>query len=199
MLIRSSGLVFAAALLCVALPVGAQRFSDSYLFLKAVREQDGNKVTEYLNEPGQTIVNAKDEKGEAAIHIVSKRRDLTYLRFLMARGANVNLQDGAGNSAMMLAVESAWPEGVRTLIGLKGDVNLVNNGGETPLIRAVQRRDSELVELLLQNGADPDIVDRLAGMSARDYAARDTRAPAIAKALKDAPKVTKRAVSGPKL
>ncbi|QDX27116.1 ankyrin repeat domain-containing protein [Sphingomonas suaedae] len=199
MLIRSSGLVFAAALLCVALPAGAQRFSDSYTFLKAVREQDGNKVTEYLNEPGQTIVNAKDEKGEAAIHIVTKRRDMTYLRFILARGGNVNLQDGAGNSPMMLAVEAAWPEGVRTLIALKGDVNLVNNGGETPLIRAVQRRDSELVELLLKNGADPDIVDRMAGMSARDYAARDTRAPAIAKALKDAPKVTKRAVSGPSL
>jgi ankyrin repeat protein len=64
-------------------------------------------------------------------------------------------------------------------------------------MRAVQRRDGELVQLLLASGADPDLVDRLAGMSARDYAARDTRSPAIAEALKTAPKVQKRAVAGP--
>lgn len=193
----SSRLVFAAALLSVAFPAGAQNFSDSYLFLKAIREQDGNKVSEYLNAPGQTIVNAKDEKGEAAIHIVAKRRDMTYLRFLLARGGNVNLQDSGGNTALLLAVEAGWPEGVREIVARKANVNLANNGGETPLMRAVQRRDGEQVQLLLSNGADPDLVDRLAGMSARDYAARDTRAPAIAEALKNAPKVKKRAVSGP--
>ncbi|HSX55879.1 MAG TPA: ankyrin repeat domain-containing protein, partial [Sphingomonas sp.] len=180
-----SRLVLAAALLCVALPAGAQRFSESYLFLKAVREQDGNKVTEYLNAPGQTIANVKDDNGEGAIHIVTKRRDMTYLRFLLARGGNVNLQDGDGNTAMLLAVDAGWPEGVRELITRRGNVNLTNSGGETPLMRAVQRRDGELVQLLLTNGADPDLVDRLAGMSARDYAARDTRAPAIAEALKN--------------
>ncbi|RYY47016.1 MAG: ankyrin repeat domain-containing protein, partial [Sphingomonadales bacterium] len=41
MLTVPSRLVLAAALLCVALPAGAQRFSESYNFLKAVREQDG--------------------------------------------------------------------------------------------------------------------------------------------------------------
>lgn len=197
MLTVPSRLVFAAALLCVALPAGAQRFSESYNFLKAVREQDGNKVTEFLNAPGQTIVNARDDNGEAAIHIVTKRRDMTYLRFILARGGNVNLQDGAGNSPLMLAVDAGWGEGIRELIHRRGNVNLANNGGETPLMRAVQRRDGEMVQLLLTNGADPDMVDRLAGMSARDYAARDTRAPAIAEALKNAPKVKKRAVSGP--
>lgn len=197
MLTVPSRLVFAAALLCVALPAGAQRFSESYNFLKAVREQDGNKVTEYLNAPGQTIVNAKDDKGEAAIHIVTKRRDMTYLRFILARGGNVNLQDGGGNTPLMLAVEAGWPEGIREILNRKGNVNLANNGGETPLMRAVQRRDGEQVQLLLSNGADPDMVDRLAGLSARDYAARDGRAPAIAEALKNAPKVQKRAVAGP--
>ena len=194
---RSSRLVLAAALLSFALPAAAQQFSDSYNFLKAVREQDGNKVTEMLNEPGQTIVNSKDEKGEGAIHIVTKRRDMTYLRFILARGGNANLQDGNGNTPLMLAVEAGWPDGVTLLISRRGNVNLANNGGETPLMRAVQRRDAEMVRLLLTNKADPDQRDRLAGMSARDYAARDTRSPIIAQLLKDAPKAQKRAVAGP--
>lgn len=194
---RPSRPVFAAALLALALPVAAQRFSDSYNFLKAVRDQDGNKVTEFLNQPGQTIVNAKDEKGEAAIHIVAKRRDHTYLNFILARGGNINLQDGAGNTALMLAVEASWPEGVTMLLAKRANINLANNGGETPLIRAVQRRDADMVRTLLDAKADPDQRDRLAGMNARDYAMRDTRTPAIAQLLKDAPAIQKRAVSGP--
>ena len=194
---RPSRPVFAAALLALALPVAAQQFSDSYNFLKAVREQDGNKVTEFLNQPGQTIVNAKDDKGEAAIHIVSKRRDYTYLNYVLARGGNVNLQDGAGNTALMLAVEAAWPEGVTLLLSKRANINQANSGGETPLIRAVQRRDSDMVRTLLDAKADPDQRDRLAGMNARDYAARDTRSPVIAQLLKDAPAVQKRAGSGP--
>lgn len=197
MTFRPSRPVFAAALLALALPVAAQQFSESYNFLKAVREQDGNKVTDMLNQPGQTIVNARDDKGEAAIHIVTKRRDRTYLNFILARGGNVNLQDGAGNSPLMLAVEANWPEGVALLLARRASINLANNGGETPLIRAVQRRDAEMVRTLLTNKADPDQRDRLAGMNARDYAARDTRSPVIAQLLKDAPGVQKRAVSGP--
>jgi len=168
-----------------------------YNFLKAVRDQDGNKVTEFLNQPGQTIVNARDEKGEAAIHIVAKRRDYTYLNFILARGGNINLQDGAGNSALMLAVEANWPEGVTLLLSKRANINLANNGGETPLMRAVQRRDVDMVRTLLNAKADPDQRDRLAGMNARDYAARDTRSPTIAQLLKDAPAIQKRAVSGP--
>lgn len=194
---RPSRPVFAAALLALALPVAAQRMSESYNFLKAVREQDGTKVTDMLNQPGQTIVNAKDDKGEAAIHIVTKRRDRTYLNFILARGGNVNLQDGAGNTALMLAVEAAWPEGVTLLLSKRANINLGNNGGETPLIRAVQRRDGDMVRTLLDAKADPDQRDRLAGMNARDYAARDARSPVIAQLLKDAPAVQKRAVSGP--
>jgi ankyrin repeat protein len=197
MTFRPSRPVFAAALLALALPVAAQQFSESYNFLKAVREQDGNKVTEFLNQPGQTIVNAKDDKGEGAIHIVTKRRDRTYLTFVLARGGNPNLQDSAGNTALMMAVEASWPEGVALLLSKRANINQGNNGGETPLIRAVQRRDGDLVRTLLDAKADPDQRDRLTGMNARDYAARDTRSPVIAQMLKDAPALQKRAVSGP--
>lgn len=197
MTFRSSRPVLAAALLALALPVTAQQFSESYNFLKAVRDQDGNKVTDILNQPGQTIVNTRDAKGEAAIHIVTRRRDRVYLNFVLSRGGNPNLQDGTGSTPLMLAVEAAWPEGVALLLSKRADINLGNNGGETPLIRAVQRRDVEMVRTLLGAKADPDQRDRLAGLNARDYATRDTRSPVITQLLKDAPTIQKRAVSGP--
>lgn len=203
MVFRPARPVLAAALIAVvlpALPAAAQQRSPSSTFLDAVRKQDGNKVTEMLNEPGQNIANVKDDKGDAAIHIVTRRRDILYLRFLLARGANINLEDAGGNTPLMLAVEASWPEGIALLIQQRANVNAANRGGETPLIRAVQRRDVQMVRTLLDAKADPDQVDRLAGMTARDYAARDTRSPMIAQLLKDAPKVTRAgAAAGPKL
>lgn len=207
MVFRPARPVFAAALALAAgsaslalMPHAfAQQKSASYEFLDAIRKQDGDKVTKFLNEPGQNIANVRDDKGDAAIHIVTRRRDMLYLRFLLGRGANINLEDNGGNTALMLAVEAGWPEGVALLIQQRANVNAANRGGETPLMRAVQRRDLQLVRTLLDAKADPDQVDRMAGMTARDYAARDTRSPQIAKLLKDAPKVTRAGTAaGPK-
>jgi ankyrin repeat protein len=198
---RSALALFAATLVAVA-PAAAQRMSDSYEFLKAVKESNGNKVTEMLNTPGSTVINTREaDSGDTALHIVSRRGDNTYLRFLLSRGAAINAQDRSGNTALMIVSGSSCGECAQTLIDAKANVNLANSSGETPLIRAVQLRNRDLADRLLKAGADPDQSDRIAGMSARDYARRDTRSPAIAKLLADAPKGgTRRAgVSGPRL
>jgi len=46
------------ALAC-ATPAMAQ-FSDSYNFLKAVRESDGDEAMKYLNKPGAPVLNTRD-------------------------------------------------------------------------------------------------------------------------------------------
>ena len=99
----------------------------------------------------------------------------------------------------MDAIASSCFECVDVLIRQKANVNLANASGETPLIRAVQLRSFELSQHLLNAGANPDQRDVLAGMSARDYATRDTRSPALAKLLSEAPKASARPVSGPRL
>ncbi len=199
MIVRFASLAFAAALVALPATAPAQRMSDSYEFLKAVRDADGTKVTEMLDRPGQTIINTRDLQGEGALHIAAKRSDATYLRFLLARGANANLQDGRGNTALMLATGLSCAECIDTLVDRKANVNLANSSGETPLIRAVQLRSVDMVRALLAAGANPDQTDVIAGLSARDYAKRDTRSPAVAKLLAEAPKASTRAVSGPKL
>jgi hypothetical protein len=188
------------ALLLLAAPAAAQQQSQSYKFLEAVRKADGSAVTSMLDQPGQTVINARDvTTGEGALHIVVKRGDATYARFLLARGADANLRDGRGETPLLLAIQFGQGELVDILIQSKANVNLPGSGGETPLIRAVQRRDLELVRTLLAAGANPDQTDNVAGMSARDYAAADARAVAIAKLLAETPKKTPRAVAGPRL
>ncbi len=191
--------LFALPAAVTSAPVAAQRMSDSYEFLKAVREADGRKVTELLDKPGSNIVNTRDiGTGETGLHIVAKRGDATYVGFLLGRGANANAQDGRGNTAVMLAANGNFADCVDRLVKQRANLNLANASGETPLIRAVQNRNLEIARMLLTAGANPDQRDSLAGMSARDYAARDTRSPAIARLLAEAKAGNARAVSGPK-
>nr|WP_066607559.1 ankyrin repeat domain-containing protein [Sphingobium cupriresistens] len=172
-----------ALALLVPGPAQAQ-FSDNYNFLKAVKDKDGEKVTNLLQKPGSTVINSRDvSTGENALHILVARRDGTWLTFLLSKGANPNLTDNDGNSPLMDAVQGRFEEGVRTLLAYKAQVDKVNDSGETPLIRAVQLRDVGLVRLLVAQGANPEKRDTLAGMSARDYAKRDDRTPGLTEAL----------------
>ena len=197
-LARAVGLVLAAALLVPAL--AHAQFSDSYNFLKAVRDRDGAKVTEFVDAPGVTIINTRDNStGETALHIVIARRDAVWINFLLAKGAKPNLTDNKGVTPLMQAAQLRFLDGARLLLAGGATVDKANDRGETPLIRAVQLRDLPMVRLLVANGANPDKVDSLAGMSARDYAKRDSRGPAILTAL-DASKPAQAAseVEGPK-
>ena len=160
-------------------PAVAQ-FSDSYNFLKAVKDRDGDEATKFLSQPGTVIVNTRDRTtGETALHIVVERRDNTWLAFLLQKGANPDISDKEGVTALLLATRLRFVDGVRTLLSKKAKVDETNKQGETALIRAVQIRDAELVRLLLANGANPDLPDTLAGKSARDYAKEDRRAASI--------------------
>lgn len=168
-------------ILALSIPATAHaQFSESYNFLKAIKDRDGEEATKFLNRPGTVIVNTRDRStGETALHIVVARRDATWLAFLLQKGANPNIRDKSGTTPLMLATQLRFVDGARLLLAKKADVNQPNNQGETALIRAVQLRDAELVRVLLQKGADPDRVDTLAGLSARDYATRDRRSAAI--------------------
>lgn len=200
-LARAAQLALAAALLVPALaPVlSYAQFSDSYNFLKAVRDRDGAKVTEFVNEPGATVINTKDNTtGETALHIVVARRDAVWIGFMLAKGAKPNLTDNNGTTPLMLAAQLRFVDGARLLLGNGALVDKANDRGETPLIRAVQLRDLAMVRLLVANGANADKVDSLAGMSARDYAKRDTRSTTILEALDAAkPKQAAGEVQGP--
>jgi ankyrin repeat protein len=184
--------------LATAVPAAAQ-YSDSYNFLKAVRERNPTKVTEILSEPGTAVVNIKDPgSGEAALHIVVKGRDYEWLSFLLGKRANPNIQNRQGETALSLAAQLGWTEGAELLLSRGAGVDVPNQRGETPLIFAVHRRDMAMVSLLLRGGANPNRKDNMSGYSALDYARQDGRSAAIVKML-EAKAGPARAAAGPKL
>ena len=201
MSVRRLSIAFSCALLGVATPVVAQiNGTDAYKFLDAIKNEKGQEVTDLLAKPGNALVNTQEpNSGDTALHIVVRRGDATYTRFLLQHGGDPNIRNNAGDTPAMIAVTQNEEPCLSALIDGKANLNVANNRGETPLIRAVQLRNLSLVQELLKAGADPDQTDHIAGMSARDYAKRDTRSPAIAKLLADAPKAHRAATVGPSL
>lgn len=159
-----------AVSLAVVTPAAAQ-FSQGYKFLEAIRKKESNTVQDMLDAPGTQIVNTRDvTSGETALHIVTARRDLSWMQFLLGKGANANARNGRGATPLQIAVGLGFTEGVELLIAVKARVDEPDSAGETPLIAAVHRRDTGIMRLLLRAGANPDRADN-SGRSARDYAA----------------------------
>lgn len=198
-MIRNPLMVMSLAAAIVAAPAAAQQQSESYKFLTAVKDAKGNDVIAMLDKPGSSVINSRSlETGEGALHLVIKRGDMTYLRFLLQKGADANLRDRSGTTPLLLAVRQGQADMIPVLIAGRANPNLADQSGVTPLILATQLRNIDMVRLLLAAKADPDQSDRVAGQSARDYATNDPRNAAIAKLYAATPKQTRAAVSGPK-
>ena len=184
-------------LLVLATPLAAQAYSDSYTFLKAVKERDGEKVQTLIATPGSVVINTRDRtNGEGALHYLVRERDVNWVSFLLGRGARPDLQSNRGDTPLTLAAQMGWSEGAQVLIARRATVDLANGRGETPLIIAVQRRDMPMIRLLLGAGANPKRTDNVAGLSAIDYARRDPRAAQILRML-ETPVAPRREAAGP--
>lgn len=196
--------VFSIALVALAIgtvPAAAQfQKAGGYQLLDAVRKSDGDALTRILNMPGSTAVNYRDSStGDTALSIVIKRQDALYLQFLLQKGADPNLKDGAGMPPIVQAAISNFDSAIPFLVQRRANLDLPDANGQTALIMAVHQRNLGMVRALIAAGADPDRVDTLAGYSARDYAIADKRTPALAKIFAETPKRDRKAVSGPRL
>ncbi|MFZ4687816.1 MAG: ankyrin repeat domain-containing protein [Polymorphobacter sp.] len=195
---RGFGMLAALALVGLAVPAAAQ-FSESYNFLKAVKDKDGAKANEILDKPGNTVVNTRDsDTGETGLHITTRRSDANWTGFLLQKGANANSRDREGNTPVMLAAQARWTEGVKIFTSIKVQLDLQNRLGETALQKAVQNRDTVIAKMLVDAGASPDITDN-SGTSARMLAESDPRGVALAKLFKEVPVRKARTMQGPSL
>src|SRR3546814_9198648 len=110
-----------------------------------------------------------------ALAIVVKRRDLTWLRFLLGKDADPSIADRQGMTPLMHAAMIGFSDGADVLLDHGAPIDQTNRRGETALILAVQARSIAMVRLLVKRGANPDTADHIAGLSARDYAQRNAR------------------------
>ena len=188
-----------AALLgtAVALPGPAlAQFSDGWKFLEAVRKGNDKDLQELFEKGGPNIINTRDQTSlDTPLHIAARKKNLRYINFLIAAGANVNMRNTDGETALVIASNLGFLEAVPPLIAAGAKVDESNSTGETPLITAVHNRNIVLMRVLLQAGADPDRTDN-SGRSARDYAKLDPKSESLLAEIKASARAKSKATNG---
>lgn len=87
----------------------------------------------------------------------SETGDYGAVRSLIEAGADVNYQDGFGNTALFYSALRSHIDVMRLLVGAGADVAATNVDGSTPLMAAVLSGKLEPVQILLHSGADPRV------------------------------------------
>ena len=109
------------------------------------------------------------------------RGDAAAVAALIAQGADVNVPQGDGMTALHWAAERAEAALVRVLLDAGADVGAVTRIGDyTPLHLAGKAGSAEAVEALLEAGSDPHAATATGAVTALHFAAGAGSADAIA-------------------
>ena len=147
---------------------------------KAIMEES-EKVAMLLIEHPQMDVNALNLAGETPVMLAALRGHLPWVQALVRRGALIN---EAGFTALHYACSgpdngvSAW------LITQGAELDARSPNGSTPLMLAAGYGSPDSVDVLLQAGADPSLLNDK-GLSAADFALRSGR-PELARRIQQA-------------
>ena len=125
-------------------------------------ERGDEKLVKYLLSKGADVNGVNDLQNRPMVISLVKRRKfhVKCARILLQSGANVNITDGEGNSALLAAVENQRHHVTDMLLAWGADVNKSNAVGLTPLMMATKLQDLDCMKKLIAVGAGVNLSDR---------------------------------------
>lgn len=145
-------LCLAVAALCLV-PDGTARSAapQSDEVYAAVRTNDLARVKTLVGSAADA--NAKDEQGDSPLLYSAAVGSADAMKYLLDKGADVNVQNGFGSTALMISATDIAK--VRLLVEHGADVNRASKQGRTALfIAAMSDQSSEIVRYLVAKGAN---------------------------------------------
>ncbi len=140
---------------------------DKGLLLALQLESD--RVFFALLQSPQVDVNAHNARGETPLMLAAIKGNLPAVQALLARGADVNQP---GWAPLHYAASGGTPQHaqiVALLLEHSAYIDAASPNGSTPLMLAARYGSDAIVQLLLQEGADPTLKNQQ-GLTARDFA-----------------------------
>ena len=106
--------------------------------------------------------NKSPQNGGTPLMIASRYGQLDAMTFLIKHGANVNLQDKEGETALHYAVDGSDVscEVLSCLIENLANFDAFSNRGYTPLMKAIHNQLIHVVTYLIEYGANIDLQDK---------------------------------------
>ena len=115
-------------------------------------------------------IDALDEVDETPLIKCLLAGNFELAKYFLDKGANMYAYDTGGRTSMMICAQKGYLDFAKELIKKGYDINKkVPSNNHSVLSLAVWANQVEMVRLLLQNGADPNIKDNL-GWSSFDVA-----------------------------
>jgi len=138
-----------------------QQAKKNRALFEAVEKTDIEQVRLLITE-GADINAAGGDKALTPLHLAASRGHAEVVKALLAKGAEVNIGDADGNTALFWAIASRDEETVKTLIDGGIDVNKgpSHEGAIPPLIHAIWQGSKSNVKAILNAGANTDYKDK---------------------------------------
>jgi len=117
-------------------------------------------VYKYLIDEIKINPAVTNRNGSTVLHIIAmKPNHSDIIKYFINKGLDVNHVDNEGNNALILASSGNDLENIKTILPRIKNINAVNANGESALTQAVKKSNPEIVNYLLENGADASVVD----------------------------------------
>lgn len=127
-------------------------------FVKAAQEDNLEALTALI---AGMDVNLRDQRSHTtALEHAVRNANREMVQLLLSAGANVNLKNTSGETALMMLDGDATSDLVWDIINVGAKVNLKDNFGNTALMRAAITNNLEAVKTLIDAGAEVDARDK---------------------------------------
>jgi ankyrin repeat protein len=159
--------------LLMKIAVACLSFSKDGRLKLAVEADDVARVQKALKEGADPDNQVEREGDTLLIDVCMRHSSHSYeiAKLLLEHGANPNLKDDDGGTALMYATRDRSGKLPLLLLQHGADLNLKDNGGNTALFHAVELGNDKTIQLLLQSGAKIGDVNS-SGRTALDLAKR---------------------------
>lgn len=144
--------------------------------LDAVHSNNPEEVISLLEQGAKVNYSADNRGYNCPLINAAKNGHTGIARILIEHGADVNLANNYGETALMSAITSGHTDTVKLLVERKADINhipivgLPCLSGFTGLMYAILHRYTDMIRLLIEHGADANRAT-YSGDSALTYAA----------------------------
>lgn len=146
-----------------------KRNKNIIILFDYLRTGSDDKFIEHLSvtSDNEIDVNVKDEQGNMLIFFIVMNNKKRLLLSIVERGAKLDVLDSDGRSVLFYPIKFNHCEIIETLIEIDKKniglslINIRDNRDNTPIAYAIRFANKKILNILLSNGADPNIKNAL--------------------------------------